>query len=251
MRLLTPQESHEQSLFTLNALYEYDDFMDSINTLVDLGCGDGQDLEWWATRTTRDDRPRPLNIKCTGIDMINTPAVAHKHRNITYQRTNFEGNITAPINGFNVLWCNNAFQYATNPLQTLSNWWEIASNDAMLAMLIPQTTNFQQALPEFNQPTGCYYHYTLVNLIHMLAVSGWDCRSGFFLVRPNDPWIRVIVYKSKHAPMPPGTTSFHDLIELELLPESAVKCIRAHGEIRQQELVLPWIDQNLTWYGKR
>ena len=40
------EESHQHSLETLNQLYEYDDFMMSIGTLADIGCGDGKDLEW-------------------------------------------------------------------------------------------------------------------------------------------------------------------------------------------------------------
>ena len=58
------QASHAHSLEILDALYQYDDFMASIKTLADLGCGkEGLDLEWWATRTTRDQSPVPLNIK--------------------------------------------------------------------------------------------------------------------------------------------------------------------------------------------
>jgi hypothetical protein len=63
-------EAHAHSLQTLNQLYEYDDFMGSIRTVADIGCGQGKDLEWWATRTTRDDLPEPLNIVCQGIDII-------------------------------------------------------------------------------------------------------------------------------------------------------------------------------------
>jgi len=64
----TPEDSYTHSLRTLSALYEYDDFMMSIKTLADMGCGNGLDLEWWATRTMRDDSQEPLNIKCTGYD---------------------------------------------------------------------------------------------------------------------------------------------------------------------------------------
>ncbi len=94
---MTPAEkSHAHSLETLNILYEYDDFMESINTLVDLGCGQGLDLEWWATRTTRDDNPKPLNIKCTGVDILSSLPVAKKYPNITYQLLDFEEIIPSP-----------------------------------------------------------------------------------------------------------------------------------------------------------
>ena len=68
--LANPAQSHAHSQQTLNALYEYDDFMESIATMVDLGCGTGLDLEWWATRTTRDDNPQPLNINIHPLRQI-------------------------------------------------------------------------------------------------------------------------------------------------------------------------------------
>ena len=67
------QQIFDPGMHTYNALYEHDDFMESINTLVDLGCGSGQDLERWATATTRDDGVTPLNIRCVGVDQIDTP----------------------------------------------------------------------------------------------------------------------------------------------------------------------------------
>jgi len=246
------EESHAHSLQTLNTLFEYDDFMESIGTMIDLGCGAGLGLEWWATRTTRDDVPVPLNIQCTGIDLTNRLSLTQKYSNIRYQQANFENNISVKKdNFFDVLWCHDAFQYAINPLATLKHWWAIAAEGAMLTLIVPQTTNFQQRHSAFSQPSGCYYHYTLINLIHMLAVSGWDCRSGFFLKRPNDRWLHAIVYKSNKEPMDPATTTWYDLVDLELLPETADECIKRYGEIRQPELVLPWIDKSLMHLGQQ
>lgn len=246
------EESHAHSLQTLNTLFEYDDFMESIGTMIDLGCGAGLDLEWWATRTTRDDIPVPLNIQCTGIDLSNRLSLTQKYPNIRYQQANFENNISVKKdNFFDVLWCHDAFHYAINPLATLKHWWSIAAEGAMLTLIVPQTTNFQQRHSAFSQPSGCYYHYTLINLIHMLSVSGWDCRSGFFLKRPNDHWLHAIVYKSNKEPMNPTTTTWYDLVDLELLPETADECIKRYGELRQSELVLPWIDKSLMHLGQQ
>jgi hypothetical protein len=85
----------------------------------------------------------------------------------------------------------------------------------------------------------------------MLAVNGWDCNAGFFLKRPQDNWIHAIVYKSDHAPMDPKTTSWYDLVDKNLLPETAVTSIKRHGYLRQQDLVLVWIDKNLSWMGQQ
>ena len=84
------EESHKHSLETLNQLYKYEDFMKSIGTVADLGCGSGQDLEWWVTRTTNDEQAAPLNIKCQGIDILENLHVASQHINMTYQRADFE-----------------------------------------------------------------------------------------------------------------------------------------------------------------
>lgn len=245
-----PEESHAHSLQTLNALYEYDDFMSSIDTLVDLGCGSGLDLEWWATRTTRDDDRYPLNIKCIGVDLNAQLPIAKKYPNITYQSTDFETQIY-PIKKtlFDVLWCHDSFQYALNPMETLSKWWRIASEGAMLVIIVPQTTNFRARQQVFSQATGVYYHHTLISLIHMLSVSGWDCRGGFFKKNLNESWLHAVVYKSAHEPMNPKTTSWYELAEKKLLPESADECIQRHGELRQQELIVPWLDKSLVHLG--
>ena len=244
--LVNAEQSHKHSLQTLNALYEYDDFMESIATMVDLGCGTGLDIEWWATRTTRDDNPQPLNIKCTGVDMLDELAIARQYPNVTYQKTDFEGSIYPPGgNKFDILWSHDSFQYAINPVATLSNWWNIASNGGMLAVIVPQNTNIHRHQLAITQPSGCYYHHTIVSLIHMLAVSGWDCKHGFFLKNPRDPWLYAIVYKSEHAPMNPRTTTWFDLMEKKLLPDSADRSVYAHSELRQQDLVLPWLDHSL------
>lgn len=245
------QESHAHSLQTLNWLYEHDDFMASIDTLIDLGCGDGTDLEWWATRTTRDEVPVPLNISCTGLDLNNELLVARKYKNIVYQKNNFEETIHTPLNKqYDVLWSHDSFQYAINPLATLKLWNSVAAPGAMLILIVPQTTNLNHRQLSFIQPNGCYYHYTLVNLMHMLAVTGWDCASGFFLKQANDPWLHAVVYKSDIKPMD-TRTSWYELADTGILPESAVVGIQRHGYLRQQDLVLPWLDKNLTSYSQQ
>jgi SAM-dependent methyltransferase len=250
MTFRNAEESHAHSLQTLNMLYEYDDFMASIDTVVDLGCGAGMDLEWWATRTTREDTPRPLNIDCMGVDLAPQLTIAKKHSNITYQCVDFETTVIPKKKKlFDILWCHDAFQYAIDPIETLSRWRHIANDSAMLVVIVPQTTNFQARQQVFTQGTGIYYHHTLVSLIHMLAISGWDCRSGFFKKNLNDPWLHAVVYKSSHEPMNPKTTSWYELVDKKLLPESADLCINRHGELRQQELILPWLDKSLTHLG--
>jgi ubiquinone/menaquinone biosynthesis C-methylase UbiE len=245
MKFQTTADSHKHSLETLNQLFLYSDFMYSITTLVDLGCGLGDDLKWWATRTTNDEPPIPLNIKCTGVDLADQLSVTKSHDNISYQQRDFESLINAPAKGFDILWCHDAFQFALNPVQTLSRWWDIASPGAMLYIGVPMTQRIHRRQLDYYLPSGNYYHYSMVSLMYMLATAGWDCCSGFFKQSPNDNWLHAIVYKSAQEPLDPKTASWYRLAELKLLPKSADASINAHGYLEQQDLIVPWIDHSL------
>jgi SAM-dependent methyltransferase len=244
------QESHEHSLETLNLFYEYDDFMESVGTLADLGCGSGLDLEWWATRTTRDDVPQPLNIQCTGIDILDSLPVAQQYPNIVFQQNNFEQAVNPPANKFDVLWCHDAFQYCINPVAALNRWWHATSDGGMLVLILPQTASIVRRQLTHTQVDGCYHHHSLVSLIHQLAVSGWDCQNGFFLKRPQDPWLHAIVYKSVHEPLDPRTTRWYDLVDRQLVPESAAEGILKRGHLVHSDLILPWLDKSFIHYGE-
>ena len=242
----SPEQSHQHSLETLNTFYEFDDFMESVGSLIDMGCGAGLDLEWWATRTTRDENPQPLNIDCTGIDRPLALPMAKKHRNIRYISQDFADPIRVNDKRFDLIWCHDAFQYVVDPFTTLSRWRDITAPGGMLVLIVPQTTNLAFNRQEFEQASGCYWHWTLVNLMHVLAVAGWDCRLGFFKKNLNDPWLHAAVYRSDHTPMDPAKITWYELAERNLLPESAVACINRHGYVKQKELILPWLDKSVT-----
>lgn len=247
---LSSQESHDHSLKTLRLLYEFDDFMSSIGTMIDMGCGDGLDLEWWATRTTRDlNNPIPLNISCTGVDIKESLAMAHQYKNIRYQPVDFEKPIPTGRRKFDVIWSHDSFQYVIDPFTTLRQWRDCCADNGMLILIVPQTTNLEFNSQAYDQRDKVYWHWTMVNLIHVLSVTGWDCRSGFFLKQSGDPWLHAAVYKSKIEPMDPRTVTWYELSDMKLLPESADKSIAAHGYLRQRDLLLQWIDRSNVWMG--
>lgn len=245
-----PQDSHQHSLQTLSMLYNHIDFMESIGTLADMGCGTGLDLEWWATRTTQEDNPKPLNIRCVGIDCTPQLSLSQKYRNISFTHQDFEQPIKQK-NKFDVLWCHDSFQYVIDPFTTLRQWNEATHENGMLVLILPQTTNMEFNDQEFDQPDYCYYNWTMVSLMHVLAVNGWDCGSGFFKKAPGDHWLHAVVYKSTHPPMDPRTTRWYQLAEMGLLPDSAKQSILKYGYLRQRDLVVPWLDHSLSWLGQQ
>jgi len=245
----SPKDSHAHSLQTLNLLYEYDDFMESVGRLVDLGCGESAlDLEWWATRTTRGEEQIPLNIQCVGADQFSGLSLDYK--NVSYQKVDIETYNSAK-KGFDVLWCHDTFQYLLNPYQALKNWYNITNDDGMLVLIMPQTTNMEYNTQAFDLPLGHKYNHTMSSLIYMLAVNGWDCRGGFFKKDVDDSWLHAIAYKSDIEPMDPLQTDWYELMETKLLPESADASILKYGKLRQRDLVLPWLDKSNTWMGQQ
>lgn len=242
----SPVASHAHSLETLETLYQFDDFMHSIKNVADMGCGAGLDMTWWATRTTRDADARPLNIRCLGIDLATSCAATDQHRYISYLPQDFEQPIQIHKRRFDVIWCHDSFQYVQDPFSTLQQWRDCASPGGMLVLMVPQTTVFAQNREHIEQADGCYWHWTLVNLMHVLAVSGWNCAAGFFRRPAGDPWITVIVHRGDHGVLDARTTRWYDLCDHGVLPDSAVRSIQRHGYVRQQDLVLPWIDKSLT-----
>jgi len=250
MRFGSPEASHAHSLRTLETLYQFDDFMQSVENVIDMGCGSGLDMLWWATRTTRDVNPRPLNIRCLGIDLAGSCAATQRHRYVSFMPQDFEQPILVHKRRFDVIWCHDSFQFVQDPFRTLQQWRDITAAGAMLVITVPQTTNLHLNREQFEQADGCYWHWTLVNLIHVLAVSGWDCAAGFFQKFSGDPWITAVVYRSEQAPLDPRRTRWLDLCDLGLIPETAVKSIQRHGYLRQQDLVLPWLDRSLQSFAK-
>lgn len=242
----SPEQSHAHSLHTLNTFYEFDDFMESVGTVLDLGCGTGQDMLWWSTRTTRDlDSPRPLNIRCTGVDLS-----AHcltRHPLITYRSRDFEADMDLPTKRFDLLWCHDAFQFVKHPYETLVRWRDKTADNGMLVLIVPQTTNLVRNRQQHEALDGCHYHWTLPALIYMLAVAGWDCAGGFFRKQQDDPWIHAVVYRHKDQPRGLGTR-WYDLADAGLLPESAAKSVQRRGYLAQQDLLLPWLDKSLISY---
>ena len=238
-------ESHRHSLKTLESFYEFDDFMESVESVIDMGCGDGLDLEWWATRTTRDENPRPLDIRCFGIDVAPSLPMTIAHSNISYRSGDFENPIPVGKRKYDIIWSHDSFQYVIDPFTTLKNWRDATADGGMMVLIVPQSTNLDFNQQAFDQRDRVYWHWTMVNLMHVLAVTGWDCKNGFFLKEATDPWIHAVVYKSQHEPMDPKTTRWYDLAEKGLLPDSAATGINRHGYLRQRDLTLPWIDKSL------
>jgi hypothetical protein len=141
------------------------------------------------------------------------------------------------------MWAHDSLQYSTNPLQTLKHWNEAMNVNGMLLITVPQHTGVEYNKFYSRSHNGCYFNYTPVSLIYMLAVNGFDCRDAYLLKQFNDPWLHIAVYKSDVAPMDPKTTTWYDLIEKNLLNPTVAASVMQNGYLRQEDIVYPWLDK--------
>jgi SAM-dependent methyltransferase len=239
-----PIESHNHSQDILKLLYEYDTFMDSISTVADMGCGSGLDIQWWATLTTRDDPPEPHNYKCFAVDK-NIRQIESKileASNIIPIQADFEAGRIIPVS-IDLVWCHNSFQYALNPLGTLSHWNNMMNINGMLILSLPQHQTYQYNRIQTRSFSGCYYHYNICNMMYMLAVNGFDCRDCYMWMDMNTSWMHFAVYKSAD-PLDPASTSWFDLADKGLISDMAMHSLNKYGHVRQEELMFTWLDKD-------
>lgn len=236
---------NRHSLSILNLIRQYDTFLEGIRHIADMGCGTGEDINWWATLTNNNLIPEPYNFNCFAVDRdASKLAQVPTKKNIHKVNKLFDTPYLFPI-PIDLIFAHNSLQYSTNPLHTLKMWNGYMKKDGMLIISVPQHTGIEYDRQYSRGYSGCYIHYTPIMLIYMLAVNGFDCRDAYLLKRFQDPWIDMVVYKSDIAPMDPDTTSWFDLIDKELLHPSMVNSLNANGYLKQEEIVMPWLDKEL------
>jgi SAM-dependent methyltransferase len=235
--------SHAHSLETFEMLYEYDDFLYSLEVVADMGCGAGLDTAWWATLKDRQDPPEPHNYTCYAVD----------HNTEQIEPSVLSNSNVVPVQGdfstrliprqIDLIWCHDAFQYALNPLQTLAVWNQNMNVNGMLILSLPLHQAYHYNRLNTQSHSGCYYHYNICNLMYMLAVSGFDCKDSYFSMTDDRDWLTAAVYKTID-PQDPVTTTWHDLADLNLVNDSVKQSLNRYGYVRQEELVFTWLDRD-------
>ena len=210
-----------------------------------MGCGTGEDTTWWATLTNNDISPQPYNFACYAVDSdASKLAQIPNQKNIHKFNSKFDVDALFPV-PVDLIWAHDSLQYSTNPLHTLNMWNSYMNTNGMLVISVPQHTGIEYNQQYSRGYNGCYFHWTPISLIYMLAVNGFDCRDAYLSKQFQDPWINMAVYKSNVAPMDPATTTWYDLIDNQLLHPSIVDSINSNGFLKQEEIVMPWLNKEL------
>jgi SAM-dependent methyltransferase len=238
------QESHAHSRQTMDAIYEFDTFLDSLEVVADMGCGAGLDAQWWSVLETRDEPPEPRNYYTYAVDK-NIKRIDASTADIKRFRSveaDFE-TVKLPRK-VDLMWCHDSFQYSTNPLETLRHWNSLMTTDGMLILIVNQNIRYEYNRLVDRTESQCYFNHNVCNLIYMLSVNGFDCNDAYILKNINDPWIHIAVYKSSIEPMDPKTTTLFNLADLNLLHPSVVNSLNRWGHLRQEDIIYPWLDKD-------
>ena len=240
------EASHQHTQFIRDLLYQYDSFLDSLEVVADFGCGEGLDMEWWATLETRDDPPEPRNYLCYAVDknIKQISSDTTKLPNVQIVQADLEDPDRFISRQIDLVWCHDVFQHITNPVYTLRHWNEMMSVNGMLVMSIPQAVHYEHNRLNHLSRNGCYFNHNVVNMMYMLAVNGFDCRDAYFYKDTNDMWLHIAVYKSEIAPMDPQNTTWHDLVDAKLVNDSVKHCIDQYGYVKQEEILTTWLNKD-------
>lgn len=207
-----------------------------------MGCGNSEDVEWWATLATRDDPPEPYNYMVYAVDRDASKLAGVPNLKNIFKFNHTFNEICVPSK-IDLMYAHDCLQFSPNPLSTLGVWNAMMNVNGMLVLSVPQHSGVEYNNYYSRTYSGCYHHFTPTNLIYMLAVNGFDCRDAYLLKKFGDPWINMAVYKSNIPTMDPDTTSWTDLIDTGLLHPSVVNSIKQYGYLRQEDIVMPWLDR--------
>jgi SAM-dependent methyltransferase len=240
---MTPAQSHQHSLETLNTLNKYQDFMDNLKEITDMGCGYGHDALWFADLIDNQNLPR--NIKVNAVDLSIDPQSVQYHQNISYRTVDFTATGLAS-NSQDFVNAHNCLQLSLSPFHTLLHWHDIMRVDAMLLISIPYNYYVDNHREIQKLDTvykyNSYFNWTMGSLMMTLVATGFDCRHGYFKLDTASGWIQAAVYKLPDTPKP--NMSWYDMCDQKILPLCIEQQILKNGTFKETDIICEWIDHS-------
>ena len=126
---------------------------------------------------------------------------------------------------------------------------ELQTKEGMLCVTVPRISNMFYGEPDYRVYPDCHTDINIVNLIHGLALAGYDCKDAYFMQEKNSNLVNAIVYKTSDDTYGIDDVTPYDLMEMDRLPRSMVQQLNKFGFISNKNLLLSWIDGTLVDYS--
>jgi SAM-dependent methyltransferase len=237
--LSNPASSNLHASNYLEMVFQFEEMLESIDSVLDVGCADGYSSSYWAEAGILDDEENlvPLNINVTAIDKQNTFDESNQHKNINFIQTDWMS--FEPKETYDVIWAHNVLHLAQDPLQFLHKMNNLCNEGGMLCLSFPTLVNTFYAEPDYRIYTEAQHQITIISLIHMLVLSGFNCNDGYFLKEPNSNIINALVYKDTDKLYNYNEISLYELNDM--FPQSVQNQLTKFGYITNKNLLLTWL----------
>jgi SAM-dependent methyltransferase len=240
-----PINNHPIAKQLFKYLEDYDDLMDSVTMIADMGCGPGNDIHYFANLKTPEGTPR--NIQCVAVDKDIKQFRLGTPKNIKLLEADFE---TVKLDRkADILWSFDALSFAKSPMNALINFRNNLHDAGMLFITVPQYTSIVDNRIITVCLDNTLHDFNICNLIYLLALAGFDTRDGFYFKQPDVPYITAAVYKSEAGPLNLDTT-WYNLMDLDLLPRFVEECVTKFGYPIAQKIILKWLDGSLIDFSR-